>query len=160
MLVTQLAEEVGAAFGPVQLVEVDPVGLQALEAVVQGGDDVLAVVLELAVANVADAVAGAGHLAGQDPVGAVAAGLEPVADDAFGGGVGFRAWRNRVHLGGIDEIDSGGLGALDLREGLGLVILLAPGHGAQAQGADIEVGTAQLAVVHRHLPGKRSIKAG
>jgi hypothetical protein len=111
VLVAQLAEEVGAALGPVQLVQVDAVGLQALEACIQRGDDVLAVVLELAVADVADAVAGAGDLAGQHPVVAVAVG-EPVADDAFGGGVGFRARRHRVHLGGVDEVDAGGLGPL------------------------------------------------
>ncbi|MNN46183.1 hypothetical protein D3C81_1605530 [compost metagenome] len=148
VLVTQLAEEVGAALGPVQLVEVDPVGLQALEAVVQGGDDVLAVVLEQAVANMVDAVAGPGHLAGQDPLGTVAALAEPVADHALGGGVGFRAGRDGIHLGSIDEIDPGGLGPFDLGEGLGLVVLLAPGHAAQAQGADVEIGSAQLAIVH------------
>ncbi|MNC78552.1 hypothetical protein D3C75_1307890 [compost metagenome] len=80
----------------------------------------------------ADAIARAGHLAGQDPLGTITAGLEPVADDALGGGVGFRARRYRIHLGGIDEIDPGSLGAFDLGERLGLVILLAPGHGAQA----------------------------
>jgi len=61
--IAELAEEVGAALRPVQLVEVDPVGLQALEAVVQRRDYVLAIVLELAAADVVDAVAGAGHLA-------------------------------------------------------------------------------------------------
>ncbi|MOA41622.1 hypothetical protein D3C78_1636010 [compost metagenome] len=109
----------------------------------------LAVVLELAVADVADAVAGAGDLAGQHPVIAIAIVTQPVADDALGGGVGFGAWRHRVHLGGVDEVDPGGLGPGNLLEGLGLDVLLAPGHGAQAQGADIEVGTAELAVFHR-----------
>ncbi|MNE88860.1 hypothetical protein D3C80_1862080 [compost metagenome] len=92
----------------------------------------LAVVLELAVADVADAVARACNLAGQHPVVAITVVTEPVADDALGGGVGFRARRHRIHLGGIDEIDPGSLGAFDLGERLGLVILLAPGHGAQA----------------------------
>ncbi|MCY1436774.1 hypothetical protein D9M71_529100 [compost metagenome] len=132
-----------------QLVEVDPVGLQALEAVVQGGDDVLAVVLELAVTDMADAVARACNLAGQDPRVAVAMVTEPVADDALGGRVGLRAGRDRVHLGGVDEVDPGGLGPGNLFVGLGLDVLLAPGHGAQAQGADVEVGTAELAVFHR-----------
>jgi hypothetical protein len=156
VLVAQLAEEVGAAFGPVQLVQVDAVGLQALEACIQRGDDVLAVVLELAVADVADAVAGAGDLAGQQPVVAVAAACEPVADDAFGGGVGFRARRHRVHLGGVDEVDAGGLGPLDLGEGLILGVLLAPGHGAQAEGADVEVGTAELRYSIGDAPWQRS----
>ena len=74
-----------------QLVEVQPVCLQALQAGIEGGDDVLAVEFEVAVAHMADAVAGAGDLAGEDPVGAVAAAAEPVADDALGAGVGLGA---------------------------------------------------------------------
>ncbi|MNI94392.1 hypothetical protein D3C73_1524900 [compost metagenome] len=74
---------------------------------------------------------------------------EPVADDALGGGIGLGAWRHRIHFGGVDKIDPAGFGQFDLGEGLGLVVLLAPGHGAQAQGADIEIGTAELAVFHR-----------
>ncbi|CAH0314002.1 hypothetical protein SRABI70_04823 [Pseudomonas sp. Bi70] len=148
VLVAELAEEIGRALRPVQLVEVDPVGLQALEAGVQGGDDVLAVVLELAVADMGDAIAGAGDLAGQNPVGAVTVLLEVLADDLLGLAVGLGARRHRVHLGGVDEIDAMGLGALYLCERFASVVLLAPGHGAQAQGADIEIGSAELAVFH------------
>src|SRR5690606_23756370 len=156
--VAELAEEVGAALGPVQLVEVDPVGLQALQALVQGGDYVLAVVLQVAAADVADAVAGAGHLARQDPLGAIAADLEVVADDALGGAVGLGTRRHRVHLGGIEEVDAGGAGAVDMGEALGLAVLLAPGHAAQAEGANPDVAAAQLTVFHVRLPGlaKRS----
>ena len=83
VLVAQLAEEVGTAFRPVQLVEVDPVGLQALEAGVQGFDDVLAVVAQVTVADVIDGVAGASDLAGEDPVGTVATALEVITDVAL-----------------------------------------------------------------------------
>ncbi|MCY1354534.1 hypothetical protein D9M69_409160 [compost metagenome] len=134
-----------------QLVEVDPVGLQALEAGVEGGDDVLAVVSELAVADVLDAVARAGDLAGDDPLGAVAAAPEIVADDLFGLAVGLGARRHRVHLGGVDEIDPGRAGPVDLRERFVLAVLLAPGHGAQAKSADLEVGAAQLTEIHMQL---------
>ena len=145
-----------------QLVQVDAIGLQALEALVQRRDDVLAVVLELAIADVADAVAGAGNLAGQHPVITVTVGPEPVADDALGSGVGFRAWGHRVHFGRVDEVDPRGLGPGNLAESLFLVVLLAPGHGAQAQGADVEVGSAELAVFHRvNTPWQwKLIKAG
>lgn len=125
-----------------QLVEIDPVGLQALEAGVHGFDDVAAVVLEVLVANVVDGVAGAGDLARQDPVGTIAATLEVIADVALGGGVGFGLGWHRVHLGGVDEIDAGSLGAFDLGEGLGLAVLLTPGHGSEAQGTHVQVGTA------------------
>lgn len=51
VLVAELAEEVGPPLRPVQLVEVQPVCLQALQAGIEGGDDVLAVELEVAVAH-------------------------------------------------------------------------------------------------------------
>ena len=85
MLVAQFAEEVGAALGPMQLVQVDAIGVQALQAVLQRSDDMLAVVLELAVADMADAVAGTCDFAREDPVVAIAMTAEPVADDALGG---------------------------------------------------------------------------
>ncbi|MNZ80255.1 hypothetical protein D3C78_988850 [compost metagenome] len=151
MLVAELAEEVGAALRPVQLVKVDPVGLQALQAGVQGGDDMLAVVLELAVADVADAVARPGDLAGEYPVGAVAALAEPVADDLLGARIGFRARWHWVHLRGIDEVDPGGLGAFDLGEGVCLAVLFTPGHGSQAERADVDVGAAERTVLHVDL---------
>ncbi|MNP13392.1 hypothetical protein D3C76_1056710 [compost metagenome] len=151
VLVSQLAEEVGAALRPVQLVEVDPVGLQPLQAGVEGGDDVLAVVLQLAVADMADAVAGAGDLAGEDPVVAIAVLAEPVADDLFGARIGFRAGRYRVHLGGVDEVDAGCPGALDLREGFRLAVLFAPGHGSQAERTHLDVGLAERTVLHAKL---------
>ena len=142
VLVAQLAEEIGAALRPVQLVEVDVVGLQALEAGVHGFGDVLAVVSQVFVADVVDGVAGAGDLAGQDPVGAIAAAFEVIADVALGGGVGFGLGRHRVHLGGVDEIDPGALGPFDLGEGFSLAVLLAPGHGSEADGAHVQIGSA------------------
>ncbi len=151
VLVAQLAEEVGAAFRPVQLVEVDAIGLQAPQALFQCRDDVLPVVPELTVADMADAIAGAGHLAGQYPVVPIALAGEPVTDDALGSGIGFRPRGYRIHLGGIDEVDARGLGPGNLFECLGLIVLLAPGHGAQTQRADLEVGATQLTVVHRLL---------
>lgn len=157
VLVAQLAEKVGAAFRPVQLVEVDPVGLQALEARVQGFGDVLAVVLEAAIADVVDGVAGAGDLAGEDLVGTVAAAFEVITDVALGGGVGVGLGRHRVHFRGVEEVDPRGLGPFDLCEGLCLAVLLAPGHGAQGYRAHVQIGSAQLSIVHRVLlQGKQS----
>nr|GFD01496.1 hypothetical protein [Tanacetum cinerariifolium] len=85
--VAQLAEEVGAAFRPMQLIQVQVVGLQAFQAGVDGGNDMVAVEFQLAVTNVVDAVAGACDLAGENPVGAVAVLFEPVTDDGLGAGV-------------------------------------------------------------------------
>ncbi|KAF1003484.1 MAG: hypothetical protein GAK36_00245 [Pseudomonas sp.] len=149
--IAQLAEEVGAAFRPVQLVQVHPIGAQALEAGIQGGHDVLAVQARLAVADMRDAIATGGDLGGQDPVLPVFALGEPVADDGFGAGVGFGARRYRVHLCGVDEIDAGSTGEVDLGEGFGFAVLLAPGHAAKAQGADLQVGAAERTIFHADL---------
>jgi hypothetical protein len=126
----------------VQLVQVDVVGLQALEAGVHRRGDVLAIVPQVFVADVVDGVAGAGDLAGEDPIGTVTATFEVIADVALGGGIGFGLGRHRVHFGGIDEVDPGALGSLDLGEGVCLAVLLAPGHGAEADCAHIQIGSA------------------
>src|SRR5690606_18071233 len=110
--------------------------------------DVPAVHFQLAVADMSDPVSGAGDLAGYDPVRAAAAGLEIVADVAFGGRVGFRAGRHRIHFGGVDEVHARSLGPIELGEGLGFIVLFAPGHGAQAERADAQVGTAELTLFH------------
>ena len=149
--IAELAEEVGRALGPVQLIQIDPVGLQAFQAGIQGRDYVGAIELQVATADMVDAVAGAGDLARQNPVCAVATLPEVAADDLFGAAVGLGARRYRVHLGGVDEVDAAGLGTLDLSMAFALAVLLAPGHAAQADGADLEVGATQLTVFHDGL---------
>ncbi len=133
VLVAQTPEKVRAAFRPMQLIKVDPVGLQSAQAVIQGGANVLTVESRTAVANVADAVAGAGDLGCEYPVGSIAAAVEVVANVLLGGGVGFRARRNGIHLRSIDEVDASGFGHVDLSEGVSLGVLLAPCHGAEAE---------------------------
>jgi len=145
------AEEVAGAIGPMQLVQVQVVGVQPAQAPFQSGDDVLAVVVRQAIADVclATGVAGrAGDLAGQDEPVAVATGFDPVAEVALGGGPGFSAGRRGVHLGGVDEIDPGGDGGVQLLVGVLFGVLVAPGHGAEAEQADLEVGVAECAVAH------------
>src|SRR5690606_42098765 len=101
MAVAQLAEEVGVSLGPMQLVEVDPVRLQSLQAGIQGRGDVPAVHFQLAGADMSDPVSGAGDVAGYAPVRAAAGGREIVADVAFWGRVGLRAGRHRIAFGGV-----------------------------------------------------------
>ncbi len=125
-----------------QLVQIDVIGLQALETAVQRLGDVLAVVAQVLVADVVDGVAGAGDLAGEDPVGTVTATLEVIADVALGGGVGFGFGRHRIHFGSVEEIDPGFLGPFDLGEGFSFSVLLAPGHGAEADCTHVQIGTA------------------
>src|SRR3546814_2316696 len=105
MSVAQLPEKVGAAFRPMQLVQVDPVGLQTPKAVIERGADLFAIESRLTVANVCNAVAGSRDLRGYDPVGSVAPALEVISYVLLSGCVGFRARRHRVHLGRIYEVD-------------------------------------------------------
>ncbi|MNN36865.1 hypothetical protein D3C81_1507790 [compost metagenome] len=134
-----------------QLVEVDVVGVQTLEAALHRSDQVGAVVVRTATADVVDAVARRRRLAGDDPLVAPAVTLQVVADDGFGGTTGLGLRRHRVHLGGVDEVDAGRLGAADLLEAFGFAVLLAPGHAAERQRADLDVGSAERAVNHREL---------
>ena len=150
MAVAELAEVVGASLRPMQLVEIQIVGLQALEAGVECRVQMGAIVLELAVANVVDAVAGAGDLACQYPLGAGAACLEVAADDALGAAIGFCSWRDGVHLGCVEEVDAACPGQVELGEGVRFGILLAPGHAAEADLADVDVAFAESSQLHRY----------
>jgi hypothetical protein len=151
MLIAQLTEVVGRSLWPMQLIQIDPVGLQAFEAVVQGRNNVCTVMLELAVTNVANAIAGASNFAGQHPVGAITALFEVLTDDLFSLAVSLGARWHRVHFSSVDEVDAIRLSTCNLCHTLAGRILLAPGHGAQAQAADLDVAAAELAVIHCKL---------
>ena len=141
-----------------QLVQVQVVGVEPAQAAFQGGDDVLAVVVRQAIADMrlaARITRRTGDLAGQDEPVAVAAGFDPVAEVALGGGPGLSAGGCGVHLGGVDEIDAGGDGGVQLLVGVLFAVLMAPGHGAEAEQADLEVGVAECAVTHWKSPEKR-----
>ena len=129
------------AVGPVQLVEVDVVGLQAAQRLVDGGEDVLArrSALVGVVAHRREAFGGE-----HDAVARL--GLEPAPDDFLGGSDGVCA--DGVDIGGVDEVDAavggGGHDALRLR----LFGLEAEGHGAEADFGDAEAGASHASVVH------------
>ena len=100
---------------------------------------------------------GAAHdLGGEDHLVALAARLEPGADDALGraGGLGFG--RDRIELGRVPEIDALVERVIHLLVAFGLGVLLAPGHGAEADQADVEAGAAELAVLHRGSSRRRT----
>ncbi|MNS70324.1 hypothetical protein D3C72_1036660 [compost metagenome] len=146
--VVQLAEGGGGAVRPVQLIQVQVIRLQALQAGVQRFGQVLAVQEGLAVADVAGALGvahRAGHLAGQHDVLAALAARQPGADIGFGQPLRFGLGRHGVHLGHVDQVDAARQRVVQLLMGFGLGILLTPGHGAQSNQADIQVGTAEFA---------------
>src|SRR5690554_837427 len=97
-------------------------------------------------------VAGAGRFARQHDVIAPSALREPRANIGFGATLRFRARRYRIHLGGIDEIDSLGERVIELLVSLFFGVLLAPGHGSQTDLTDLDVGLPQPAVLHLAPP--------
>src|SRR5690606_32950819 len=99
-----------------------------------------------AAADMVHVAAGAGDLAGQYPVVALAPLAQVVADDGLGGAVGLAAGWHWVHLGTINEVDAGVPRSVDLGKGIALGILLAPGHGAQTQVADFQGAGAERAI--------------
>ena len=126
-----LAEVVGAAVGPVELVEVDPVGPETAERGVDAGMDGFGRHRRAA----ADLrVAGACDLGGEDDVVPPPGLRDPGADDLFRPAHGFGQHRvRRIHLGRVEEIDAVVECEIDLGVTLGLGILAAPCHGPEAE---------------------------
>jgi hypothetical protein len=60
--------------------------------------------------------------------------------------------RDRIHLGGIDEIYAEGYGPVELFMGVSLGILFTERHGAKAEPTDFDVGIAKLSHLHGSLP--------
>src|SRR5205823_10395653 len=112
------------------LVEVDAIDLEACQA---GFDRLRNDFAREVGAAVADPLAPsrAGDLARDDEA-VMPAASEPVAENRFGAPLRPRIRRHRIHLGGIDEVDALIERVVELSVGLGLVVLLAPGHRTEA----------------------------
>ncbi|EDT42158.1 hypothetical protein BamMEX5DRAFT_2028 [Burkholderia ambifaria MEX-5] len=141
-----------AAIGPVQLVQVDIVGLQALEAAVERLGQVLAIELVAFAADVARIVRlprRARDLRREhDPVALRTMLREPGADVLLRAALGVRLRRDRVHLRGVDQRDALPERVIDLLVGVALRILLAPRHRAETDQADLDARIAECAVFH------------
>ena len=125
----------GVGIGAVDVVEVDAIGLEALEALFDLADDVPAVV-----ARVVDVLAAAAvDLGAEHGVVALARGLQPVADDGF-------ALAVVVDVGGVDEVAARGVVGVEDGVGSGGVGAAAEHHGAQADRVDLDSGAAEGAV--------------
>ncbi len=132
----------------VDLIQIDAVGAEALEAVVDGACD--------AHARGSGAVGPGRHaeasLGRDDHLLARAARGEPLAEDALGQAV------LAVDIGGIDEVDAGRERAIEHTEaflavGADLVherlgVGLAEGHAAEAEHRDLRAGLTELTVAH------------
>ena len=138
----------GLVVPAVDLIEVDVVGAEAAEGVVDFGED--------GFAREAGAVGVRAHAAvdfgGEDDLVAGGEVFEGAAGDFFAGAVG-------VDVGGVEEIDAGVDGGFE--EGAGLVFGQAPGmnaaardaiaHAAEADLGDFEAGVSESCVFHDYL---------
>ena len=79
---------------------------------------------------------------------APAAACQPVTDMALGLALGFGPRRYRIHLCGVNEIHPTREGLIQLCRRLAGRVLLTVGHAAQADHADVDIGLAQLSVLH------------
>ena len=68
--------------------------------------------------------------------------LEPVADNRLRGPGGFWIRRQRIDIGGVDEVDARLPGVVQYRERSWLITLVAKSHRTQAYFADPQPGTA------------------
>ena len=153
-VVVQIAEGRHMALGPVDLVEVDHIGLQAAQAGVAGGHDVRRR-HALALTHPRHAARWAGHLAGQHHlVAQPRVGLEPVADDGLGGAIGFGAGGHRIHLRRVPEIHAALQRVAEHRMGIGFTDLLAKRHRAQANGRNLQITAAKEDVLHKKNSAK------
>ncbi len=119
-----------AAVRPVDLVEIDVVRLQPLQAGVEREADVLGI----GTFAIADVVAArAGDLGRENDVLALAGLFEPGADVFLGAPLCFRRdRRRRIKFGCIEEVDALLDGVIHLLVSVGFGVLCAPGHGAEA----------------------------
>jgi len=129
----------------VHLVEVHVIGLKPLETALQRLLHLLANEPRPA-PQPRHGVGRAGNLRGQHHLLAAVARAQPVADEGFGAALGLGPGRHRIHLGRIDQVDPALQCVIELLEGFGLGILLAPGHRAQTDQADVDAGSAQRTV--------------
>ena len=150
--IAQLAETVGLALWPMYLIEVEIIGLQTLQAVVQRVANVFAI-QRVVRANAAVVIARrAADFRGDNQLFAVAAFCQPVADVGFGQTLGFRARRDRIHFGDINQVNSLTYGVVELFMSVGLAILFTKRHCAQPQRADFKRTVWDTVILHSRLP--------
>ena len=142
------AKDRGMALGPVDLVEVDHIGLQAAQAAVAGGQDVLPGQAR-AFADPGHATGRARHLGRQHQFFAGTGVLsEPVANKGFGRATGVGRSRHGIHLGRVNEVDARFERTVQDGVRIGFTHLLAEGHGAQANRGHLQVGLTELNEFH------------
>ena len=142
----QLAEIIGLAFGPMQLIQIQIIGVEPFKAGFAGFKDLRAgkvvAVADIGVQPIAVVARRSGDFAGEHKIIAFAARRNPRANDLLGAGVGFFARRHGIHLGGVNKVHAVGKGIIQL--GIGFIggVLLAPSHRAKADFAHLNAACA------------------
>ena len=132
-----------------RLVEVDVVGLQPLQRVLDGAHDVGPAARPLLIRRHLHAALG-----GDDHLRAVAAGLEPVADDGLALAAAVAGLPSRIDVGGVDAVEAGADKGVEQRE-RGLLVRRPAEHvAAEDERRDLQSASAELALLHEgHFQG-------
>ena len=150
--VAKLTEAVRRTLRPVHLIKIEIVGLQALEAGIQRGTDILAIE-DLVRADPGIVITGrAADFGGDDQLFAIAAFRQPVADIRFSKTLCFRAGRNGVHLRHVNQVNALADGVIELCMGIGFAVLFTKCHGAQPQLADLQSAMGDTVIMHSRFP--------
>ena len=142
------------ALGPVNLVKINHIGLQAFQAGIARSLDVLRRHAR-AFPNPGHAARRASHLGGKHqllPHARIVG--QPVADDLLGRAKGFGARRHGIHFSRINKIDTALHRAVQDGVGSGFIDLFAKSHGAQANRCYVQVTGAELNFIHEVFSAK------
>ncbi len=126
------------------LVEVDAVGLQALEGCLDGLLDVFRGETLFAVTHVHADFGRDNHSV------ALAAAREPFAEDGFGFASDMAGDPSRIDIGGVDEIQAGIVGGVEEAEGIAFIHGPAEDVSAQHDCRDFDCGVTQFSFLHNH----------
>ena len=146
-VITKLAKKIGAPVRPVHLIKIDVIRLQALKAALTGRADMLPG-QPRPPAQIPETITRPGHLAGDHQIITLATAGQPVAQILLGQALGFCPGWHWIHFSGVDEIDALLHGIVELLKGFLLAVLLAPGHGSQADQADLDICKAKFSRLH------------
>jgi hypothetical protein len=126
-----LSKKRHVAIRPVDLIQIDVVGLQAFEAAVNGLLDVFSVDSG-AVTHPSKSTRWPSDFAGDNEFVTLLV-FEPSAYVFFSAKTGFCFGRHRIHLGGVYEIDTLRCSVIQLARSIGNGVLFAEGHRSEAE---------------------------